>query len=289
MTDPRKMKASDVEPDMLVEATEGDIGEADFSKPKVAKVTQDEAGNLKNIVVKKGVIFQKEIEIPADRIEKVISKDETENTDSKGKVIISASELETETLAPTGSESLVNENILGEVEQAIPTAEGLRKLEQQAATVDQIKSAPETSKKVNLLKILGPGFLGGMAGNDSSAVTSYSVDGATNGYGHLWLLLISTPLYQAVQYTCAKVGRVSQKGLAEILREHYGRPIAGVAALILIVANLALIAADLLAIGTGLELITGINWIWFVIPVTAFLWYIIVFKNFESIKKTLLF
>jgi Mn2+/Fe2+ NRAMP family transporter len=98
-----------------------------------------------------------------------------------------------------------------------------------------------------------------MAGNDASAVATYAIDGATNGYGHLWLLLLSTPLYQAVQYACAKVGRITQKGFADILREHYSRWIAIPASLILIVANVALIAADLVAIGSGLELITGLS------------------------------
>ena len=55
--------------------------------------------------------------------------------------------------------------------------------------------------------------------------------------------------------------------------------------LILIVANVALIAADLVAIGSGLELITGLSWVWFVIPVGVILWYLTVYRNFETIKK----
>jgi Mn2+/Fe2+ NRAMP family transporter len=43
-----------------------------------------------------------------------------------------------------------------------------------------------------------------MAGNDASAVGAHAIDGAQVGFGHLWLMLLSTPLYQAVQYTCAK-------------------------------------------------------------------------------------
>jgi NRAMP (natural resistance-associated macrophage protein)-like metal ion transporter len=124
-----------------------------------------------------------------------------------------------------------------------------------------------------------------MAGNDASAVGAYSVDGATNGYGHLWLLLLSTPLYQSVQFACARLGRATQKGLAEILREHYSRKVAIPASLILIIANLALIAADLVAVGSGIELITGISWVWFVVPVGVILWYLTVYRSFESIKK----
>ena len=92
-------------------------------------------------------------------------------------------------------------------------------------------------------------------------------------------------MYQSVQFACAKVGRITQQGFAEILREHYGRWVAIPASLILIVANVALVAADLVAIGSGLELITGLTWFWFVLPIVAILWYLTVYRNFESIKK----
>jgi len=141
------------------------------------------------------------------------------------------------------------------------------------------------SKLHQLLHLLGPGFLSGMAGNDATALTTYAIDGARAGYGHLWLMLLSTPMYQAVQFACAKIGRITQKGLADILREYYGRWVALLAVLILMIANVALIAGDLAAIGSGLELITGLPWVWFVIPVAALLWYLTVYRSFESIIK----
>lgn len=52
------------------------------------------------------------------------------------------------------------------------------------------------------LRLLGPGLLSGTSGNDPSAVTTYAIDGARIGYGHLWLLLFTTPLYYAVQFAC---------------------------------------------------------------------------------------
>jgi NRAMP (natural resistance-associated macrophage protein)-like metal ion transporter len=133
--------------------------------------------------------------------------------------------------------------------------------------------------------MLGPGFLAGMAGNDSSAVAAYAIDGSQTGFGHLWLILLSTPLYQAVQFASAKLGRITQKGLAEVLREHYGRKLALPAMLVLLAANIALITADLVAISSGLELLTHIAWPWFVVPVAIILWYLVVFSNFKLIKR----
>jgi len=137
--------------------------------------------------------------------------------------------------------------------------------------------------------IIGPGLLSGTSGNDPSAVTAYADDGAIVGYGHLWLILLSTLFYQAVQFACAKIGRISQKGLPLLLREHYGRPVAVFASGLLIITNVTLIGADLAAIGSGLQLITGIPYVWFVIPTGVVLWYLTVYYNFEAFKKIFLF
>jgi NRAMP (natural resistance-associated macrophage protein)-like metal ion transporter len=137
--------------------------------------------------------------------------------------------------------------------------------------------------------IIGPGLLSGTSGNDPSAITAYAEDGAIVGYSHLWLILLSTLFYQAVQFACAKIGRISQKGLPSLLREHYGRPIAIFASLLLIITNVTLIGADLAATGSGLQLITGISYVWFIVPTGMILWYLTVYYNFEAFKKIFLF
>lgn len=112
----------DIEPGMTVETTEGDLGEADISKPKVKEVVEDEGGKVEKIVVNKGVVFQKKLDIPADRVRAV--EREAEDNGSAGKVIVAATEEETESLTAVGEEGL-----LDKVEQKIPTAEGLRERE----------------------------------------------------------------------------------------------------------------------------------------------------------------
>jgi NRAMP (natural resistance-associated macrophage protein)-like metal ion transporter len=293
-------RANKIQPGMAVEATRGDLGEEDISKPKVKDVIYDTKGNIEKIIIEKGLLFKKELEIPADRIQDIRHTTKYKN----GSVSIDAREAEIESLNTLGSEELADKNklaqqekkgIFDDVEENIPTAESIRQMEliselrdreKIEATAQYAEHQTDTRFTMRtLLRTLGPGFIAGMAGNDSSAVTTYSIDGAQNGYGHLWLLLLSTPMYQAVQYTCAKIGRVTQQGLAEVLRENYGRPVAILAALVLVIANVALIAADLVAIGSGLELITNISWIWFVVPIAAILWYFTVFRNFATLKK----
>ncbi|MFL5592051.1 MAG: divalent metal cation transporter [Ktedonobacteraceae bacterium] len=138
------------------------------------------------------------------------------------------------------------------------------------------------------LQVIGPGLLAGTSGNDPSAVTAYVIDGTKAGYGHLGLLLLTTPLYFAVQFACAKIGRISQRGLSQLLREHYGRPAAFAVSLFLVISNIALVAADLAAVGSGFELITHIAWIWFVVPAALVLWYLTVSHTFETFKTIFL-
>lgn len=281
-------EAKKIQVGMVVEADEGDLGQEDISEAKVTDITHDQAGNVETIVAEKGTIFKKQLEIPVERIQSVGQQaGGVESDGSPNRVIFAASEKEVESLTSSGSEAFPPEgqtkptcedNLLDVTGKALPTDVGLRRLEEEEIPDDRVK----------ISQVLGPGLLSGMAGNDASAVASYSLDGAQNGYGHLWLMLLSTPLLQAVQFACAKIGRIQQKGLAEILRDQYGRKLAVPAALLLIVANIALIAADLVAISAGLELITGMRWVWFAAPVALVLWYITVYQNFDAIKKIFL-
>ncbi len=68
MTKKQKKTEETIETGMEVEATRGDLGEEDISKPKVTEVGQDQQSKVDKVVVKKGVIFKKTLEIPADRI-----------------------------------------------------------------------------------------------------------------------------------------------------------------------------------------------------------------------------
>ena len=308
-------QAGQIEPGMVVDATQGDLGGGDdISQAKVKDVARDDHGDVERVVIEKGVVFRKTIEVPVERVRQVEqagAADETTtdaNTQPTGAVTIAVSEPELDSLHATGAEELPpkqlthpdDEDLLDEVEERLPTEEGLRQKEGERIEATQFPAGTgdANSELINkgaqqhgwraVLHILGPGLLAGMAGNDASAIASYAVVGATMGYNPLWLILLATPLLQAVQYASAKIGRVTQRGLADLLTFHYGRRVALPAALLLVVANVALIAADLVAIGTGLQLLTGLNWVWFVVPVAVTLWYTTVYQNFGTLKKIFL-
>jgi hypothetical protein len=68
MSKKQKNPEEPIETGMEVEATRGDLGEEDVSKPKVTEVEKDQQGKVDKVFVQKGVIFRKTLEIPADRI-----------------------------------------------------------------------------------------------------------------------------------------------------------------------------------------------------------------------------
>jgi NRAMP (natural resistance-associated macrophage protein)-like metal ion transporter len=106
---------------------------------------------------------------------------------------------------------------------------------------------------------LGPGLITGCADDDPSGISTYSVAGAGFGYGLLWTALVSFPMMTAVQLMCGRLGMVTGRGLAGVVRLHYPRWVLWGACLLLIVANVINIAADLGGMADSTQMVTGIN------------------------------
>ena len=98
----------------------------------------------------------------------------------------------------------------------------------------------------------------GAADDDPSGITTYSVAGASLGYGMLWMALATFPLMAAVQLICARIGLVTGRGLTAAIRNHYPRPFLYVACLLLLVANVFNIAADLSGMAGVTHMLTGV-------------------------------
>jgi NRAMP (natural resistance-associated macrophage protein)-like metal ion transporter len=105
---------------------------------------------------------------------------------------------------------------------------------------------------------LGPGLITGAADDDPSGISTYSVAGAAYGYSGLWTALFSFPLMSAVQLMCARLGMVTGRGLAAVIRTRYPPPVLWFACTLLIVANIFNIGADLGGMADALKMVTGI-------------------------------
>src|SRR2546429_77963 len=83
-----------------------------------------------------------------------------------------------------------------------------------------------SSPLVKLLLVVGPGLIAANAGNDAGGVATYSSAGARYGYNLLWALAITTLFVAIIQETCARMGAVTGKGLADLIRAHVSSIIA---------------------------------------------------------------
>jgi Mn2+/Fe2+ NRAMP family transporter len=94
-------------------------------------------------------------------------------------------------------------------------------------------------------KRLGPGIVTGAADDDPSGIGTYSQVGAAFGFGLLWTTLATLPLAIAVQEATARLGLVTGKGLAALIRERFARPVLWGAVVLVAVANTFNIGADI--------------------------------------------
>src|ERR1043165_5364992 len=72
------------------------------------------------------------------------------------------------------------------------------------------------------LAVLGPGIIAGNAGNDASGIATYSTVGAAYGYGLLWAFIPMTLSLIIAQEMSVRMGVVTGKGLADLIREQFG-------------------------------------------------------------------
>src|SRR5690242_2869121 len=116
---------------------------------------------------------------------------------------------------------------------------------------------PRQSAGKGIFALLGPGLITGASDDDPSGIATYSQAGAQFGYSMSWVMLVTWPLMAAIQEISARIGRVTGKGIAGNIREHYSPvllyPIVGM----LLVANIINLGADLGAMGDALRMLIG--------------------------------
>jgi NRAMP (natural resistance-associated macrophage protein)-like metal ion transporter len=116
---------------------------------------------------------------------------------------------------------------------------------------------PLPRQPAGLLRSLGPGLVTGAADDDPSGIATYSQLGAGFGYALGWTMLFSYPLMAAIQEVAARIGLVTGRGIADNLRRHYPPAVLRAAVLILLVANIVNLGADIGAMASALGLLVG--------------------------------
>ncbi len=139
-------------------------------------------------------------------------------------------------------------------------------------------------------KILGPGFVTGASDDDPSGIGTYSQTGAQFGYTQLWTALFSIPFMVVVQEMCGRIGIVTGKGIASIIRKHYGRKVLFFTVLLLVVANTINLGANLGAMASAVQLLWPMPFTLVLVTITLitlFLVIVIPYRYYVNILKYL--
>jgi NRAMP (natural resistance-associated macrophage protein)-like metal ion transporter len=118
---------------------------------------------------------------------------------------------------------------------------------------------PVVTPRVGLVRRLGPGLITGAADDDPSGIATYSQVGAQFGYGLAWTMLFSLPFMIVIQEISGRIGAVTGRGIAENLRRHYPPWLVRSVVVLLLVANVINLGADLGAMGSAVALLLGGN------------------------------
>lgn len=138
-----------------------------------------------------------------------------------------------------------------------------------------------------LLRILGPGLITGAADDDPSGIATYSQTGAQFGYGQLWTVILMFPLMTAVQEACARIGAVTGKGLALVIKENYSKKILYSSILLVVVANTINIGADIGAMASSAQLIVPIPFAILALCFTIFMLLLEILTSYTTYAKIL--
>jgi NRAMP (natural resistance-associated macrophage protein)-like metal ion transporter len=136
----------------------------------------------------------------------------------------------------------------------------------------------------------GPGVITGAADNDPSGIATYSQTGAQFGYGQLWTALYMLPLLIAIQEASARIGAVTGKGIAAVVKQHYSRKVLYVVVCLVLIANTINIGADIGAMASAAQLIVPMNFVFLIsfFTVTILLLQVFIrYRKYANILKWL--
>ncbi len=138
-----------------------------------------------------------------------------------------------------------------------------------------------------LFAILGPGVITSNVDNDAGGIFTYSLCGARYGYSMLWLLIPIAVALVVVQEMCSRMGAVTGRGLADLIREHFGLRVTFLLMMAVLFTNFGNTVAEFAGLASSLELF-GISRFVSVPLGAAFVWWLVVFGSYASVEKAFL-
>jgi NRAMP (natural resistance-associated macrophage protein)-like metal ion transporter len=138
-----------------------------------------------------------------------------------------------------------------------------------------------------IVGILGPGMITANAGNDAGGIATFASVGAEFGYSLLWILIPIAISLGIVQEMCARMGAVTGKGLADLIRERFGVRWTALVMLALLVANAGVTVSEFVGIAAATELFGLSRYI--VVPLAAIMvWWLVVKGSYKRVERAFL-
>ena len=138
-----------------------------------------------------------------------------------------------------------------------------------------------------LISILGPGMITANAGNDAGGIATFASVGAEFGYSLLWVLIPIAISLGIVQEMCARMGAVTGKGLADLVRERFGVRWTALIMLSLLIANAGVTVSEFVGIAAAAELFGISRFI--AVPLAAILvWWLVAKGSYKKVEKVFL-
>jgi len=138
-----------------------------------------------------------------------------------------------------------------------------------------------------LFAVLGPGIITANVDNDAGGITTYSVAGAHYGYSLLWMLALVALALIIIQEMSARLGVVTGKGLADLIRESMGVRTTALIIGLLLIANLANTVSEFAGVAASME-IFGISK-YYSVPLAAVgVWLLVVKGNYKTVERIFL-
>jgi NRAMP (natural resistance-associated macrophage protein)-like metal ion transporter len=136
--------------------------------------------------------------------------------------------------------------------------------------------------------MIGPGVISAIAGNDAGGIATYSVAGARFGYGLLWTLIPLTFFLVIIQEMCSRMGVVTGKGLADLIRENFGLRMTLLLMCGLFVANFATTISEFAGMAAAAQLLGLNKWV-VVIGAAFFVLFLIIKVEYHILERVFLF
>ncbi|WP_183561478.1 NRAMP family divalent metal transporter [Mucilaginibacter sp. SP1R1] len=137
------------------------------------------------------------------------------------------------------------------------------------------------------LTVLGPGLTTGAADDDPSGIATYSQTGAQFGYGQLWTALYMLPFMTAVQEACARIGIVTGKGIAAVVKDNYSKPVLYAVVGLVVIANTINIGADIGAMAAAAQLLIPFPFFILTLIFTVSILLLEIFTSYKTYSKIL--